>query len=628
MSEVPRALLETTLTRCVDELSVPLRRVSGSTACWQVDAAFRSDPDLLCLAVIGDDDHAGEDDHDDDAGHPRTLGLVSRGAFLSAMSGRYGYGRSLHGRRPIATLAEHDVLVLDADTSVPRAAELLLARERAQRFSELLVRRPDGTLRLLEAEQVFRALSAQLAVEALTDQLTGLANRAHFMRRLGEVCAGPGSVVVAFVDLDDFKAVNDSSGHVTGDQLLRRTAERLRACGGPDGVVARLGGDEFAVLLPGAGPADAQHLAILLQAELSRPHDLGGRLLPGRASVGVAMCTALPAEPSALLHEADLAMYRAKQSGGRRSEVVDASWCSGATPPAPDHRAFHAAAERGELEVHYQPIVEVVTGRLRSLEALVRWRHPLRGLLAPGDFLDDAAAAGFSAELDVHVLRTALAQQARWEAEHGPAAPAHLNVNLTVAGLLMPDLPAVVARELERAGVRARTLRLELPEVATAAHVRAAAPTLEALRALGVALTLDDVGSGAAGLSHLSELHVDGLKIDRRFVERAPVDERSAVVVRTLVELGHGLGVPVTAEGAEGAVHLALLRGLAPGRTLLVQGSVVSPPLHPDDVPALWSDPAPDGVTAGVGRSPSVSARDGWTAAACAAPPRRGSPPS
>ncbi|TNM69456.1 EAL domain-containing protein [Streptomyces sp. NP160] len=612
MSQVPRALLDADPVVCVDDLGEPLRSVPASTPCWRVDEAFRADPDLLCLAVT-----------DDDRARPAP-GLLSRTAFLSAMSGRLGHGRSLHARRPVGHLADRDVLVIDASTGVPRAAEMLLARERSRRFSEVLVRRPDGELRLLEAERVFRALSAQLAREALTDPLTGLSNRADFLRRLDEVCAGTGGAVVACVDLDGFKAVNDSSGHAAGDQLLRRTAERLRGCAGPGAVVARLGGDEFAVLLAGASAADAQHLAARLQEALGRPHDLGGRVLPGRASAGVAVCSALPAEPSALLHEADLAAYRAKQAGGRRCEVVDASWCSDAAPLAPDHRAFEAAAAAGQLEVHYQPIVAVADGSLRSLEALVRWRHPQRGLLAPADFLDDVAAAGYSAELDAHVLRTALTQRARWAAEHGDAVPAHLNVNLSVAGLLAPDLPAVVARELARAGVPSRVLRLELPEVATAAHVRAAEPSLRALRALGVALTLDDVGSGAAGLSHLSELHVDGLKIDRRYVERAPEDARSAVVLRTLVDLGHGLGVPVTAEGAQGPEHLALLRRMAGGRCLLAQGSAVAEPLHPDDVPALWGA----AVTAGAGRWPSASARGGSTAAACAAPPRRGSPRS
>lgn len=632
MSEVPQALLEADPVACVDDLGQPLRSVPSATPCWQVDEAFRADPELLCLAVT-DDGEDGRPDVDGAAGAPTAPGLLSRAAFLSAMSGRFGYGRSLHAQRPVGQLADRDVLVLDARTGVPRAAELLLARERSRRFSEVLVRRPDGDLRLLEAEHVFRALSAQLAVEALTDPLTGLANRAHFLRRLDEVCAGTGGAVVAFVDLDGFKAVNDSSGHATGDQLLRCTADRLRGCAGPQAVVARLGGDEFAVLVPDATPADGQRLAAGLQAALARPHELGGRVLPGRASAGVAVCAALPAEPSALLHEADLAAYRAKQAGGQRSEVVDASWCSAAAPVSPDRRAFEAAAAAGQLEVHYQPIVAVADGSVRSLEALVRWRHPERGLLAPADFLDDVAAAGYSADLDVHVLRTALAQRARWVAGHGDAVPDHLNVNLSVAGLLCPELPAVVARELAHADVPSRALRLELPEVATAAHLRAAQPALRALRALGVAITLDDVGSGAAGLSHLSELHVDGLKIDRRFVEQAVDDVRSAVVVRTLVELGHGLGVPVTAEGVRSSEHLDLLRQLAPGRCLLAQGSAVSEPLHPDDVPALWArqeagaDVGAD-VTGGGGRWPSASARGGSTAAACAAPPRRGSPPS
>jgi diguanylate cyclase (GGDEF)-like protein len=565
-----------------------VRVIAPATSCEEVDQAFRADPSLGCLAV-----HPRPDDAD------RRWGLVSRGPFLTTMAGRLGYGRSVHARRPVGALADWDALVLDPRTTTSHAAQQILGRARAARYSEVLVLAGEGDPAdepgYLEVEDVLRDLAAELAHKALTDPLTGLANREHFLQRLA--AASP-PLALVYVDVDDFKAINDSFGHATGDQVLQRVASRLRGAVRPGDLAARLGGDEFALLLH--PPADdgrvvtwAQGVGQRLLSRLTEPVQLGGRVLPGQASVGVAVTTEGQVDPASLLHEADLAMYGAKAAGGSRCAVVEGSAApSITTAHAPDRTELHAAVAQGRFHVHFQPITDAVTGALTSTEALVRWDHPHRGLLPPAAFLGDVAAAGFAAELDAHVLRTALVQQARWRAELGHRAPQHVNVNLSVPGLLREDLVGLVLLELDRAGLPPQALRLELPEIATTAHVAAASGALSVLRAAGVALTLDDVGTGAAGLAHLRDLQLDGVKIDRRYVLGMLTDERDAAVVRMLVEMAHGLGADVTAEGVETPAHLQALRELSaerPGRRLQAQGYAIGRPAPPGQLEQAWA---------------------------------------
>lgn len=575
----------------VAHLVRPLRVVGAATPCDEVDALFRAEPDLECLAVHPATDHAGQD-----SGVGRSWGLVSRGPFLTAMAGRLGYGRSVHSRRPVSALTDWAPLAVSPRATVSQAAQRILQRDRSTRYDQVLVVGEDGEPGHLEVEDVLRELAAELAEKALTDPLTGLANREHFLGRLG---AAQPPLVLVYVDVDDFKAINDGYGHSTGDQVLQRVADRLRGCVRPGDVAARLGGDEFALLLhPPAGSGRAvewaQQVGQRLLARLTEPVQLGGRVLPGQASVGVAVGLETTSfDASALLHEADLAMYGAKAAGGSRCAVVEGGAApSITTAHAPDRTELHAAVAQGRFVVHHQPIVDVLSGRLTSTEALVRWDHPHRGLLPPAAFLGEVAAAGFAADLDEHVLRTALAQQVRWSTDLGADAPCHVNVNLSVPALLREDLVPLVLAELERAGLPAHVLRLELPEIATTAHVAAAAGSLSALRDAGVGVALDDVGTGAAGLAHLRDLHLDGLKIDRRYVVGMLTDERDAAVVRMLVEMAHGLGAAVTAEGVETPAHLQALRDLAaerPGRRLHAQGYAISRPLPPEQLQATWA---------------------------------------
>ncbi|MCI2237312.1 EAL domain-containing protein [Paenibacillus sp. TRM 82003] len=566
-------------------LASPVTVIEAGTTCRDVDELFRADEHLGCLAVHGGAPH-------------RRLGLVSRARFQHLMSGRLGYGRLLNARRPVSELTDWSPLVVHADTGVAEVARQVLDRSWSQRFSEVLVRDPGAPLRQVSVTDVFRALSGELANKALTDALTGLANREHFMQRLEQCCAEPDvqhRLALVYVDLDGFKALNDGHGHGVGDQVLQVVADRLRGCFRSDDLVARLGGDEFAAIaqLPAGVPVApaARHLGERVRACLSGTISLGPLVLPGRASIGMAVAGSVLADGEVLLREADSAMYRAKAVGGGRVELITSV---GTTAPqenfTPDRRELQRAVDGGEFLVHYQPIVEASTGRLASVEALVRWQHPRRGLLAPGAFLEAVTDAGFAANLDLHVLEVALAQFSRWRHGLGRAAPRAVNVNVSVQGLLHPGLAPTVLDALSRAGLDPAVLRVELPEAATTAQLDVAGGALETLRDAGVRLTLDDLGAGASTLHHLTGLTLDGVKIDRRFVAGLLDDERDAAVVAMLLELAHTTGIAVTAEGVENRSQLEALQRMARGRPTFVQGYLISRPVAAEQLALPWSD--------------------------------------
>ncbi len=600
----------------VESLARPVHVVDAATTCEEVDALFRASEDVECLAVLG-------------TAPGQELGLLTRTGFQQRMSGRLGYGRVLNAGRAVAALTDWEPLVVPATTTVADLAQQVLGRADAQRTTEVLLADPGRPPRRVQVADVFRALSAQLALKALTDPLTGLANREHFMQHLVHRCADPDPrwrPVVLYVDLDGFKAFNDGHGHGVGDRVLQAVADRLRGCSGlhdlhdlhnqhdqhdqhdqpgeragngcagaPQDLVARLGGDEFALIthLP-AGQALGTALRELgerVRACLSGTLCVAGLVLPARASIGIAVAAGTGTDPETLLREADLAMYRAKAAGGARVESVTGVGAALAVETfAPDRRELQRAVDEQQFRVHYQPIVEVTSGRLASVEALVRWQHPTRGLLAPGAFLEAAAAAGFAPDLDLHVLRTALADVRRWRRRLGRAAPAAVNVNVSVHGLLHPDLVPAVLSALDDARLEPAVLRVELPEAATLTHLEVARGALEALRAAGVRLTLDDMGAGASTLHHLTGLALDGVKIDRRFVAGMLQDERDGAVVRMLLELAHGTGLSVTAEGVETREQLRALQVQARGRPTHAQGYLISPPVPAQELALPWPE--------------------------------------
>ena len=456
-------------------------------------------------------------------------------------------------------------------------------------------------------------LEAELTRQALHDPLTGLGNRSLFRERVaaalargardGGAAAGAG-VAVLFLDLDNFKTVNDSLGHGAGDVLLTTVARRLlNATRGCD-AVARLGGDEFAVLVDRVpGPGEAAIVAERILEAMRRPVRLEGADVTVGVSVGIA--TSAHAETAeALLRDADVAMYRAKARGKGQSLVFEPAMHAAAlarlqlegelrravTDASADAcldeagTAGRAAAAPGEFALAYQPIVALATGEVRSLEALLRWRHPDRGPISPAEFIPLAEETGLIVPLGRWVLRAACRQLRAWDRAGVPRAGSHLAVNVSGRQLDDPGLVADVAAALADFGLAADRLTLEVTETALMRDVEGALAALHALKALGVRLAIDDFGMGYSSLAALQRFPVDVLKIDKAFVDRVADGGSGAALARTVVALGAALGLRTVAEGIETAAQRAALAALG---CPLGQGYLFARPLSGPDARAL-----------------------------------------
>ena len=409
--------------------------------------------------------------------------------------------------------------------------------------------------------------------EALTDDLTGTANRRAVLRRLEELRSEGAPLVLAVLDLDRFKEVNDALGHSAGDDLLRLVAQRLRPLLGHHDLLGRLGGDEFAVLLavpPGPGherrlAAATRDLGTQVLAALEEAFVLGGMRVHTSVSVGVTASPAEdgepdgePADAAALLRQADAAMYDAKRSGSG-AVLYEASRhgdTSGLLGLAEDLRE---ALDRRQIVLHYQPQVDVGTGEVAGAEALVRWQHPQLGLLAPGDFLDVAEAHALMGLLTAEVLEQALAQLAAWR--RGGAA-LRLSVNLSASSLLDAGLPQRVADLLHEHAVPPSAVVLEVTESVLLREPERSLAVVAALSDLGVAVSIDDFGTGYSSLTQLRRLPVAELKLDRSFTADLLTDPRAAAIVASTIVLAHSLDLRVVAEGVEDAATLGRLAAL------------------------------------------------------------------
>ena len=383
--------------------------------------------------------------------------------------------------------------------------------------------------------------------QALTDTLTGLPNRKMLSERTREALGGHDDIALLLFDLDRFKEVNDTLGHHVGDQLLEVVAARLSGASRDGDTVARLGGDEFAVLLPSTDRAVAEQTARRLLDEICAPLRLGGLLVDVGASVGVAVAPEDGTDLDVLLQHADVAMYLAKDAGGG-VESYDARRDRNTTGRLVMLGELRRAVPGGELEVHYQPKADLQTGQVDGVEALVRWRHPTRGLVPPDDFIPLAESSGLIEAVTAHVLDAAVAQVAAWTALGLDLTVA---VNVSVRDLSGGRLTTDVASALARHRVPASALVLEVTEGSLFAESHRAGATLRALDVLGVTLSLDDFGTGYSSLGHLRRLPVREIKVDRTFVQRMASDPRDRAIVRSVVDLAGGLGMRVVAEGVE-----------------------------------------------------------------------------
>jgi diguanylate cyclase (GGDEF)-like protein len=390
---------------------------------------------------------------------------------------------------------------------------------------------------------------------ALHDPLTGLPNRALFLDRLRHVLAkrdadGPRAAVM-FLDIDNFKLINDSLGHETGDRLLRAVGPRLSNALRPSDTVARFGGDEFVVLSEETTDGrDALLVADRLQHALSAPFMLDDEEHFLTASIGVALATGRYEGADELMRDADAAMYRAKERGRAQCELFDDAMRNRVIGRLRMENALRGAMERDELRVHYQPIVSLRDGSVTGLEALMRWQHEGLGPVSPTEFIPIAEDTGLIVPLGAWMLEEVCRQTVRWEEELG-VTPPPISVNLSPRQVAHADLVPTVGRVLDRHRVPAARLALEITESVLISEAESPWNTLEALRKLGVTIMLDDFGTGYSSLSYLKRFPVDVLKIDRTFVDGLGRDAEDSAIVKAVVGMARALEVGVVAEGVE-----------------------------------------------------------------------------
>jgi diguanylate cyclase (GGDEF)-like protein len=430
------------------------------------------------------------------------------------------------------------------------------------------------------------------------DALTGLPNRKLFLFRAWEVLAMATvkeeghSYAVLFLDLDRFKLVNDSLGHGAGDTLLRKVAERLGHCLREDDTLGRFGGDEFAVLLPEMDrPATAERIAERLLEAMEEPFALQGHAVSVSASIGVVMGGAEHETPEQVVRDADTAMYRAKHAGGSRAVTYTPAMGEAARARFQLETDLHRALQREELRLHYQPILLMETGRLAGFEALLRWAHPERGLLAPGAFISAAEEAGLLPQLDRWALRAACRRLAAWNAARDEAEALVVSVNCSKQALLQGGGPGPTEEVLAQTNLAAACLTLELTERLFIGDTARAAAELEALQAQGVRTCMDDFGTGYSSLGVLHELPFDVVKLDRTFIEALPDREASRETARAIAALAQAQERWVVAEGIESPAQLAFVRDELGCR--LGQGFLFARPLPLGEASALLDGAPP-----------------------------------
>lgn len=545
----------------------PVTVVEATTTCGEIERSFRNR--WTSSSIVVTSPVPGKDP-----------GFVSRSRFLATMAGHRGYGRLQWDSRPIGELAQWELPALP-HTATLAEATMLLGTD-AESYHDLVVvdeqRRPIGIIRPVRLMQALADVAVQ---RAATDALTGVASRTHLVsllaERLADIGTGTGAVVVAYLDLDRLKAVNDALGHSWGDALLRSVVRRIRGHLQPTDQIGRLGGDEFAVVrcLPTYDSADAERLALELGEDLCAAVAAEDPRLPSAvhstASVGLAVAFSPDASADAVLHVADQAMYTAKTSGGGRACMA------GSEAPVPG-----SWAEGRHLEVVYQPIVDIRSKRVVAVEALLRQRNADGGLDGPYEALADAARAGMSLDLDRWVLDRACRDVAAWRDELGDDAPAALHVNLAADSLAHSDLVAVVLGTIDATGLPRGCVRLELSERAGVPDLTRAMARLEEIADAGVGIALDDLGASLDTLRVLDRLPIETIKLDRSIVvgagARAPIDLE---VLSLVVRLARAFGLRVVGEGVEELTDETTLRcaGIE-----LAQGFRYSHPLPADEV--------------------------------------------
>jgi len=440
-----------------------------------------------------------------------------------------------------------------------------------------------------EARETARTLEAQaeeLTRLALHDPLTGLANRALLHDRLEHALATrpPGRMAVLVLDLDDFKSVNDVAGHAVGDGVLVEAARRLQTCVRPGDTVARLGGDEFVVVVDDvAEVGGAASVAGRILAAMAEPMRVGDERFVIDASIGVTLADDPPGRgPVELLRDADIAMYAAKAGGRGRCQLFEADMHHKIVAHTELVRDLRTAVTEGQLRLLYQPQVDLVSGQMTGVEALVRWQHPDRGLLTPDRFIPAAESSRMILPVDDWVLHEACTQVRAWD--DAGLRPLDVAVNVSAHRLVTGDLAGTIATLTRQAGIDPARLEIEITETVAVHHEADAIATITRVRALGVQVAIDDFGMGHSALSRLQNFPVDRVKIDRSFVAPLTEDAAQGSIADAMIVLGRSLGLRVVAEGVESEEHLRALRALGcPG----AQGYLFGKPAPPQEIERL-----------------------------------------
>lgn len=411
-----------------------------------------------------------------------------------------------------------------------------------------------------------KRVEQQLLHDALHDGLTGLANRALFTDRLERAIALANRkrdylFAVLFLDLDRFKVINDSLGHIVGDQLLIAIARRLETCLRSNDLIARLGGDEFAILLEDIKDTDyATQVAERAQKELMQPFHIDGHEIFAATSIGIAFSTNGYQLPQELLRDADTAMYHAKALGKSRYQIFDTGMHIRAVALLQLETDLRRALQRHEFQVHYQPIVSLQNQKLSGFEALLRWNHPERGLISPTEFIPVAEETGLIIPLGEWVLREACCQMRIWQEEFPAAPDLTISVNISGKQFSQPNLVEQIQNTLQQTGLDPHSLKLEITESRFMENVDSTVAMLLELQALGIQLSMDDFGTGYSSLSYLNRFPINTLKIDRSFISSVDTDAEKLEIIRTVVMLAWNLGMDVVAEGVETAEQFAQLK--------------------------------------------------------------------
>jgi PAS domain S-box-containing protein/diguanylate cyclase (GGDEF)-like protein len=545
----------------------------------------------------------------------KAVETMQLGVTLTDLRGRILYSNpadaELHGYTPEELVGQDARIFAPAENARPLGASVLHQASRWSRetvnvrrdgteFPVLLrsdvVRdaagRPVGLVTCCEDLTHRKRLEQQLLRNAFYDPVTGLPNRGLLSHRLDLAIDTARRERVRFavlaVELDRMQLVAETLGRAGSDELLVAAAARLRECVPQEGMVAHVAPDQFAILIDGvSGLGEATRVATCVHRMLTEPFRLGGREVFTGASVGIVLSGRGYERAEDVLRDAAIAMTRARETGDGEYQLFDPAMHAEAMARLHLETDLRRALERGELRVHYQPIVRLRTGRITGFEALVRWQHPERGLILPDDFIPLAEDTGLILPIGLWVLEEACRELAAWQGRPGGEALT-VAVNLSARQFTQPDLVERVARVLRETGVRPGTVELEITESVILQHSAAVTGTLRALKALGVALHVDDFGTGYSSLSYLHRLPLDALKIDRSFVSGE--DAGSLQIVRTIVAMARALGVVVVTEGIETAELLGELRSLD---CEFGQGFFFSRPVTPEQAEALFdSDPS------------------------------------